>query len=148
MDFNQVTLCGRLTRDIELTYTPKGTAIGKFALAVNRRWTSDTGEKREEVSFFNVESFGKTAETAAQYRRKGDTLLVAGRLKQDRWEKDGTAHQAVKVIADSIQFGPKAGEGGEREPQAQSSRPAQRPIGRPSPELPGDEAPQGDDVPF
>lgn len=148
MDFNQVILCGRLTRDIELTYTPKGTAVGKFGLAVNRRWTTDSGEKKEEVSFFNVEVFGRAAETAAQYRRKGDTVLIGGRLKLDRWEKDGTAHQAVKVIADSIQFGPKAGEGVEREPQAQASRPPQRPIGRPQPELPGDEPPQGDDVPF
>ena len=65
--FNKVILMGNLTRDPELRYTPKGTAIARIGLAVNRVWTSETGEKKEEVTFVDVDAFGKTAETISQY---------------------------------------------------------------------------------
>lgn len=147
MDYNRVIICGRLTRDPEQRFTPKGTAVAAFGIAVNRKWTDDRGTKQEEVSFFNVECWGKTAENVVQYRRKGDTVLAEGRLKQDRWEKDGVQHNAVKVIADAIQFGPRAGEVGDGHASASPApASARRPSAPASP--PPDEPPQGDDVPF
>ena len=74
--FNKVILVGNLTRDPELRYTPKGTAVAKIGLAVNRVWTTETGEKKEEVTFVDVDMFGRTAENVAQYMRKGSSMLV------------------------------------------------------------------------
>ncbi|MST00930.1 MAG: single-stranded DNA-binding protein, partial [Pedosphaera sp.] len=78
--FNKVILIGNLTRDPELRYTSKGTAIAKIALAVNRNWTSETGEKKEEVTFVDVDAFGKQAEVIGQYLKKGRPIMVEGRL--------------------------------------------------------------------
>ncbi len=79
--FNKVILMGNLTRDPELRYTPKGTAIAKIGLAVNRVWTNEAGEKKEEVTFVDVDVFGRTAENVGQYMRKGRPILVEGRLE-------------------------------------------------------------------
>src|SRR6202167_26106 len=98
--FNKVILAGNLTRDPELRYTPKGTAVAQFTLAINRTWKSETGESKEEVSFIDVEAWGRQGEVIAQYMRKGRPLLVEGRLKQDSWE-DKTTHQKkskLKVV--------------------------------------------------
>ena len=69
--FNKVILAGNLTRDPELRYTPKGTAVARLGLACNRKWKSETGEMKEEVTFVDVDAFGKTAETIGQYLKKG-----------------------------------------------------------------------------
>ena len=90
--FNKVILAGNLTRDPELRYTPKGTAIAKIGLAVNRTWKSETGEMKEEVTFVDVDAFGRQAEVIAQYMKKGRPLLVEGRLRLDQWE-DKNTHQ-------------------------------------------------------
>ena len=79
--FNKVILIGNLTRDPELRYTPKGTAIAKLGLAVNRVWTSEAGEKKEEVTFVDVDVFGRTAENIGQYMEKGRPILIEGRLQ-------------------------------------------------------------------
>jgi single-strand DNA-binding protein len=71
LNLNKVTLAGNLTRDPELRYTPKGTAVCKFGIAVNRKWKSESGEPKEEVTFVDVDAFGKTAEAIAQYLKKG-----------------------------------------------------------------------------
>ena len=84
--FNKVILAGNLTRDPELRYTPKGTAIAKLALAVNRRWTGEDGQTREEVTYVDIDAFGKQAEVISQYLRKGGGLLLEGRLKLDQWD--------------------------------------------------------------
>ncbi|HVK59494.1 MAG TPA: single-stranded DNA-binding protein, partial [Candidatus Kapabacteria bacterium] len=82
--FNKVILAGNLTRDPELRYTPSGTAIAKFGLALNRKWKdSQSGEMREEVTFVDVDAFGKQAELIGQYMKKGQPILVEGRLKMD-----------------------------------------------------------------
>src|SRR5665213_4041351 len=73
--FNKVILMGNLTRDPELRYTPKGTAVAKIGLAVNRNWTSESGEKKEEVTFVDVDIFGRTAENVSQYMKKGLSLI-------------------------------------------------------------------------
>src|ERR1051326_6969901 len=85
-NFNKVILAGNLTRDPELRYTPKGTAIAKFGLAINRSWRTETGEMKEEVTFVDIDAFGKQAETIGKYFKKGRPMLMEGRLKLDQWD--------------------------------------------------------------
>ena len=147
--FNKVILVGNLTRDPELRYTPKGTAIAKFGLAVNRAWTSESGEKKEEVTFIDIDVFGRTAENVAQYMRKGSPMLVEGWLRLDQWDDKQTGQKRSKlgVVGEIIQFlgSPRAGEGGA--PAAPRAATAAAPA---APEPPEAEAPphEGDDVPF
>ncbi|HNQ91215.1 MAG TPA: single-stranded DNA-binding protein, partial [Verrucomicrobiota bacterium] len=84
--FNRVILVGNLTRDPEVRYTPKGTAIAKVGLAVNRTWRNEAGETKEETTFVDIDVFGRTAETVGQYLRKGRQILVEGRLRMDTWD--------------------------------------------------------------
>src|SRR6202012_3345246 len=115
--FNKVILMGNLTRDPELRYTPKGTAIAKIGLAVNRVWTNEAGEKKEEVTFVDVDVFGRTAENVGQYMRKGRPILIEGRLKLDQWDDKQTGQKKSRlgVVAETVQFlgsGTGGGEGG------------------------------------
>jgi single-strand DNA-binding protein len=111
-NFNKVILVGNVTRDPELRYTPKGVAIAKIGLAVNRTWRTDTGESREEVTFIDIDAFGKQAETLGQYIKKGSPLLVEGRLKLDQWDDKQTGQKRSKlgVIVEGFQFlgGPRS----------------------------------------
>ncbi len=84
--FNKVILVGNLTRDIELRYTPSGTAVGNTGIATSRKFKSADGQQKEEVCFVDLTFFGRTAEIANQYLRKGSKVLVEGRLKFDTWE--------------------------------------------------------------
>ena len=105
-NFNKVILAGNLTRDPELRYTPKGTAIASFGLAINRKWKSETGETKEEVTFVDVEAFARQAEVVAQYMKKGRPFLVEGRLRLDQWE-DKNTHQKqskLKVVLEGFSF--------------------------------------------
>jgi single-strand DNA-binding protein len=147
--YNKVILVGNLTRDPELRYTPKGMAIAKIGLAVNRNWTSESGEKKEEVTFVDVDAFGRQAETLAQYMKKGSPLLVEGRLKLDQWDDKQTGQKRSKlgVVVEGFQFlgGGNRGEGGgeaPRRPVAPSAPPASSGGGEP------DAPPPDDDVPF
>lgn len=113
---NVVILAGFLTRDVETRYTPKGTAVANFSVAVNRKWRGDDGQQNEEVSFFECVAWGKTAETIAQYFKKGGAILVQGRLKQESWDdrESGKKRYAVKVIVESFNFvGDSKGSGGD-----------------------------------
>jgi single-strand DNA-binding protein len=128
--FNKVILAGNLTRDPEVRYSPKGIAIAKIGLAVNRTWRNEAGETKEEVTFVDVDAFGRQAEVISQYLRKGRALLVEGRLKQDTWE-DKNTHQKqskLKVVLESFSFiDSRGGEGGEAAPRprpAQAASPA------------------------
>jgi single-strand DNA-binding protein len=152
--FNKVILMGNLTRDPELRYTPKGMAIAKFGVAVNRVWTNEAGEKKEEVTFVDVDVFGRTAENVGQYMRKGRPILVEGRLKLDQWDdkQTGQKRSRLGVVAETVQFlggAPGGGEGGapasSSAPRAQRPAPAAAPAGEP---LEGDGPPESDDVPF
>ena len=110
----QVTVVGNLTRDPELRYTPQGTAVCDIGIAVNRSFTNkQTGQKTEEVSFFDCVAWGRTAEVAAQYLKKGKPVLFGGHLKQDRWESpEGKKLSKVKIIVEEMQFlGTKEGGG-------------------------------------
>jgi single-strand DNA-binding protein len=151
--FNKVILVGNLTRDPELRYTPKGTAVAKLGLAVNRVWTSESGEKKEEVTFIDVDVFGRTAENVGQYMRKGRPILIEGRLKLDQWDDKQTGQKRSKlsVVAETVQFlgSPGGGEGGGSAPAPRAPRPAAASAPAPAAEpVEGDEPPESDDVPF
>ncbi|MEI8234445.1 MAG: single-stranded DNA-binding protein [Verrucomicrobiota bacterium] len=158
---NKVMLIGNCTRDPEIRYTPKGTAVTELGLAVNRRYTADNGEKREEVTFIDVTLWGKTAEVAAQYLKKGRPLFVEGRLRMDTWDDKTTGQKRSKlgVVGESIEFlnareGGGAPGGEYDEAPRQSSRPQQQrpPAGRPAsaPKAPSDPDldVEEDDIPF
>jgi single-strand DNA-binding protein len=152
--FNKVILVGNLTRDPELRYTPKGTAIAKIGLAVNRVWTNEAGEKKEEVTFVDVDVFGRTAENVGQYMRKGRPILIEGRLRLDQWDDKQTGQKKSKlgVVAETVQFlgsAPGAGEGGAPSAPAapRAARPA-APAAAPAPDAGDSEPPHDDDVPF
>jgi single-strand DNA-binding protein len=153
--FNKVILVGNLTRDPELRYTPKGTAVAKIGLAVNRVWTSETGEKKEEVTFVDVDMFGRTAENVAQYMRKGSPLLVEGRLRLDQWDDKQTGQKRSKlgVVAETVQFlgSPRSGEAGNTANAV--PRPARAPATAAAPSVAEPAEAEGtseggDDVPF
>src|ERR1041385_2605295 len=95
--FNKVILVGNLTRDPELRYTPKGMAIAKIGLAVNRNWTTESGEKKEEVTFVDVHAFGCQAKKLAQYMKNDSRLLIDGRLKLDQWDDKQTGQKRSKL---------------------------------------------------
>lgn len=122
---NRVFVAGNLTRDPELKTIQNGQAVCNFSLAVNRKWNDrQSGEKKEEVSFFDVECWGRTAEIVAQYLKKGRPTLVEGRLKQDRWETDdGSKRSRVKILAENVQFLGGRDENGGAVPKATTPAP-------------------------
>ena len=104
--YNKVILVGNLTRDVELKYTPSGTAIAKFGIATNRTYKDTmTGENKQEVMFINVTVFGRSAEVANQYLSKGRKVLVEGRLVLDQWvDSTGQKRSKHSVVAEKVQF--------------------------------------------
>lgn len=128
---NKVMIIGNLTRDPEIRHTPKGTAIAQIGLAVSRTFTAGSNEKREEVTFIDVEAYGKQAETIGEYCKKGRPLYVEGRLRLDAWDDkaSGQKRSKMKVVLESFQFlgGSAGGERQEQEtPPAQTQRPPSR----------------------
>jgi len=102
---NKVFLIGNLTRSPELRYTPSGTAVSDLRLAVNRNYTTQTGEKRDETCFLTVVVWGKQAESCSEYLDKGSPVMVEGRLQARDWEtKDGQKRNVVEVVAERVQF--------------------------------------------
>ncbi|MGI8601448.1 MAG: single-stranded DNA-binding protein [Verrucomicrobiales bacterium] len=103
--YNKVLLMGNLTRDPEIRYTPKGTAVVEVGLAVNRRYTVDN-ETKEEVTFVDITFWGRQAETISQYCKKGRPLFVEGRLQLDSWDDRQTGKKVYKlrVIGENFQF--------------------------------------------
>src|ERR1700720_438922 len=147
-NFNKVILAGNLTRDPELRYTPKGTAIAKIGLAINRTWKSESGENREEVTFVEVDAFGRQAEVIGQYLKKGRPILVEGRLRYETWEDKQTNAKRSKlgVVLESFQFldsGRPDAAGGSDAPRAPRPAPTTPAGPEPGPEPP---APEDDDV--
>jgi single-strand DNA-binding protein len=139
---NKVFLLGRLTRDPELRYTPSGTAVAQFGLAVNRK-TGKGDDAKDEPLFVDVVAWQKTAEVVSQYCAKGASLFIEGRLQMDQWEgKDGVKRSRIKVVAENIQF-----IGGKR---AEDDEPAQRGKNEPAapPAEEPEHPPQSDDIPF
>lgn len=153
-NFNKVILAGNLTRDPELRYTPKGTAIAKLGLALNRSFTTEAGEKRDETTFVDVDAFGRQAEVIAQYMKKGRSILIEGRLRLDQWEDKNTQQKQSKlrVVLESFSFiDSNRGEaGGEAPAAARPPAPARAgSVSTPPPaEAGAASAPEDDDVPF
>jgi single-strand DNA-binding protein len=151
-NFNRVILAGNLTRDPELRYTPKGTAVTKLGLAINRVYNTDAGEKKEEVTFVDVDAFGRQAEVISQYLKKGRPVLIEGRLRQETWDDKQTGQKRSKlgVVLESFQFLDSGGRGGERSmgPAASASAPAAAAVASGAPMDSPEPAPAEDDVPF
>ena len=163
-NLNKVMLIGNITRDPEIRYTPKGTALVELGLAVNRRYTAENGEKREETTFVDVTLWGRTAEVANEYLKKGRSVYIEGRLQLDTWDDKTTGQKRSKlrVVGEEMQMlGSREGGGGgggggasrEYDEEPRSSRPQQqRPQGRPAtpPKAPADPDldVEGDDIPF
>jgi single-strand DNA-binding protein len=150
-NYNRVILVGNLTRDPELRYTPKGTAVARITLAVNRTYTGEDGAKKEEVSFVDVDAWARQAEVIAQYMKKGRPLLVEGRLKQDTWE-DKNTHQKqskLKVVLEGFSFIDSNRSEGSGQPPASRPAPAAAPAAPATAEpVEGEPPPEHDDVPF
>jgi len=133
---NKVFLIGNLTRDPELRYTPNGTPVVNFGLAVNRVFRTQTGEKREETCFVRVITFGKQAESCNQYLTKGRLVFVEGRLQYRSWESNGQKFNTLDVVADRVQFLDRGKEEVPQIPELEEEI------------LPEQDLPQEDEVPF
>ena len=107
MYINKVMIMGNLCKDPELKALPSGTKVVNFSIATNRVWYNDKKEKQEAVEYHNIVAFGKQAETIDQYVKKGDSLLVEGRLQTRSWETDGVKKYATEIIMEKFQFGQK-----------------------------------------
>lgn len=145
MSLNSVNIMGNLTRDPELKYTPSGKTVCSLSIANNRVYTSK-GEKTTEVSYFDVEVWGAAAENCSKYLTKGSGIIVEGRLRQDRWEKDGKTQSRVRIIANNIHFMPKktgAPSAGQQQPAPASG---QQQPGEPEPSEPAQPAQSADAV--
>lgn len=102
--FNRVILVGNVTRDLELRYTQSGLAVTDLGLAVNDRRKDQSGEWIDETTFVDVTLWGRQAEVAGDYLRKGSPVLIEGRLKLDQWEQDGQKRYKLKVTGDRMQL--------------------------------------------
>jgi len=147
--FNKVILLGNLTRDPEVRYTPKGSAVCDLGIAVNRVYTTDSGEKREEATFVDVTFWGRTAEVAGEYLKKGRPVFIEGRLQLDSWEdkQSGQKRSKLKVIGETMQLiGARSAGPSEQGEEDRTSRAAGK-SGAPPPKT---SAPQPDDdeIPF
>ena len=130
-NLNRVILQGNLTRDPDLKYTPSGVAVCEFSIAVNRSWTKkDSKERTEEVSYFDIVVFKRTAEVCGEHLKKGRAVLIEGQLKQERWrdEEKQINRSRVGIIASSVHFlGPKPGTGEKVEAPAGATEEAPEP---------------------
>ena len=135
---NRFTAIGRLTRDVELRVTPKGTAIATFGLAINRKFKGEDGAQKEEVTFLDFEAWQKTAELCSKYLQKGSEVYIESRAKVDTWDDktSGQKRSKVKFVIDAVQFL------GGREQQGegnQERQPEQRPAPKAAPAAQDDE---------
>ena len=144
-NLNKVMLIGNLTRDPELRYTPKGTAVADIGMAINRVWNNESGQKQEETTFVDVTLWGRQAELAEKYLGKGRGVYSEGRLQLDTWDdkETGKKRSKLKVVGENLQFLPDGkggtGGGGGQRPQSDAA-----PAGSPAPAVEEDE----DDIPF
>jgi single-strand DNA-binding protein len=151
--FNKVILVGNLTRDPELRYTSKGTAVARIGMAVNRSWRDESGQLREEATFVDVEAFARSAETIGQYLKKGSPLLIEGRLRTDSWEDKQTNQKRSRlvVVLESFRFldsrANREGGAPESPRTAPITAPAVAPNSIPVTEV-DNSPPEEDDVPF
>ena len=156
-NYNKVILVGNITRDPQVRYTPGGTAVAEFGLAVNRQWKNSDGENKEEVCFIDVHAWGRAGEVISEYTSKGDPILIEGRLQLHTWQgQDGQKRSKHVVVVEAFQFLGRrgAGQGDQSPPQGKAPRTPQqgaRDGRQPSPpteqEPPADSF-GGEDIPF
>ena len=151
-NLNRVLLIGNLTRDPEIRYTPKGTAVAEIGIAVNRVFSGEDGEKREEVTFVDVTLWSRLAEIAEQYLKKGRSVFIEGRLQLDSWDdkQTGQKRSRLRVVGENLQM---LGSRSEGEPGGTGGAPAPRrsgpaPAPRPNPPRDPDLDTEPDDIPF
>src|ERR1039457_4294801 len=133
--FNKVILLGNLTRDPEVRYTPKGSAVCDLGVAVNRQYTLDSGEKREEVTFVDVVLWARLAEIAGEYLKKGRPVFIEGRLQMDSWEdkQSGQKRTKLRVVGETMQLlGSRPTGGGGAPPEAGEEDRGSQPAGKAS----------------
>jgi len=163
---NRVDLIGNLTRNPEVRYTPKGTAVADICLAINRKYSTEGGDSREEVTYVDVIVWSRLAELAGQYLVKGSPVYIEGRLQLDSWDDKATGQKRTKlrVVGENLQFlGRRPSDGAESEPRTSSAgrpsegqrRPGQQqppprrpPAGDPGPDAPITDGMDDDDIPF
>jgi single-strand DNA-binding protein len=150
-NLNKVLLIGNLTRDPEVRYTPKGTAVGDLAIAINDSYKAQDGTIKETVTYVDIEVWGRQAETCKQYLSKGRPVFIEGQLRLDQWEQDGQKKSKLKVRADRVQFlgspsGGRSGGGSSGGGGDQRSGESSRPPPAASEEAPP--LPSEDDIPF
>jgi single-strand DNA-binding protein len=146
--FNKVILLGNLTRDPEVRYTPKGTAVTELGMAVNRVYTAENGEKREETTFVDVTLWGRTAEIAGEYLKKGRPVFIEGRLQLDTWDdkQSGQKRSKLKVVGEGLQLiGSRPSGGGGDEEGSSAPRSSKS---TPPPKAAAPSAPDDDEIPF
>lgn len=149
-NFNQFIGMGHLTRDPELRYTPKGTAICGCGIAINRNWKSEGGEQQTEVLFLDLTAWGRRGEVFSQYLKKGSAVHIQGYLKLDQWEdrQTGAKRSKISCTVENFQFlDGKDGEGGGR-PRDASADHRKDPFDQQPDEPTDNELPEDDDVPF
>jgi single-strand DNA-binding protein len=143
-NLNKVLLLGNVTRDPEVRYTPKGSAVCDLGVAVNRAYTTDSGEKREEVTFVDVTLWGRTAEVASEYLKKGRPVFIEGRLQMDSWDdkQTGQKRTRLRVVAENMQLLGGRSPGGPADATAESRQTSAPP--KPT----ATSAPDEDEIPF
>src|SRR4030088_49274 len=152
--FNKVILLGNLTRDPEVRYTPKGTAVTELGMAVNRVYTAENGEKREETTFVDVTLWGRTAEIAGEYLKKGRPVFIEGRLQLDTWDdkQSGQKRSKLKVVGEGLQLigSRPTGGGGESDEGPSGGGGYSKGAGKSSspPPKPAPSEPDDDEIPF
>ena len=153
--FNKVILLGNLTRDPEVRYTPKGSAVCDLGLAVNRAYTLDNGEKREEVTYVDIVLWARLAEIAGEYLKKGRPVFIEGRLQLDTWDdkQTGQKRSKLRVIGETMQLlgsrpggGGGGGGGGEAAEEERPARASGKPAAPPKAAAAAD--PDDDEIPF
>ncbi|MEW5907565.1 MAG: single-stranded DNA-binding protein [Patescibacteria group bacterium] len=108
MNLNKVFIIGNLTRDPELKTLPSGTMVASFGVATNRIWKDNSGQRQEDTQFHNIVVFGRQAEVAGQYLKKGSSVFVEGRLQTRSWNAaDGTKRNRTEVVVERMQLGPR-----------------------------------------
>lgn len=154
---NKALLIGNLTRDPEVRYTPKGTAVCDLSIAVNRKWRDDSGNAQEEVTYVDITVWGKTAENCGQYLKKGSSAFFEGRLQLETWDDKTTGQKRsrIKVIAEVVQFLSSPNREGGQQERSTRPAPAQQPARRTAADAMDDAmraqeqaGMDGDDIPF
>lgn len=151
MYLNKAIIIGNLTRDPELKSLPSGIKVCSFSLATNRVWKDKNGAKQESSDYHNVVVFGRQAETVAQYMKKGNSILVEGRIQTRSWDdkSSGEKKYRTEIVADRTQFGPKGsgGSNGGTSSTAGEAPKAQGPDDMDSIEYPEEDI-NPEDIPF